>query len=180
MIKVFNSIRFFTTLSKYLGYTSLSIMVLFLTLASIYRTFGSPILGDVEISSLLMVVLIFFALPFTQVSDAHIKIGLIVDRLPQKFQLFLDILSSILTFFVAIIIAVVFYQTSMILLIENPEFSELLNIPLSPLMVIIFISFAIWALESVLKLMEDIKKIINSKEVIQEQVSQEQVVGEVE
>ncbi|WP_419865712.1 TRAP transporter small permease [Bacillus dakarensis] len=131
--------------------------MLFLTISSALRSGNHPILGDVEITSLLMVCIIFFGIPYTQSKDAHIKIGLFADRLPWYLQKVLDITSSILTFFMASIISIVYYHTTL-RYIENPEFSVLLNIPLLPFKILIFILSLLWAVECILKLFLDISK----------------------
>ncbi|MEH7177996.1 TRAP transporter small permease [Neobacillus vireti] len=183
MRNTFNVIRSLTKISMYLGFATLVLMVLLLTASSISRNVGSPILGDVELSTLLMVVLIFLAIPYTQNMDGHVKIGLLVDHFPQRIQKCLDIISSVLTFFFAIMISVVYYHTAVELFIENPQFSDLLGIPLYPFKFLIVFSTILWALECALKVVEDVLSLVKNRVKLVENVtslgnSQVEKVGE--
>jgi TRAP-type transport system small permease protein len=168
MEKISRGIRFITTIASYVGFAMLIIMMLFLSCASILRSVGHPILGDIEVTSLLIVITIFMGIPFTQSIDGHIKIGILVDRLPMRFQKFTDIMSSFLTFCVASMIGIVYYQTAMRYLIENPKFTDLLNFPLYPFKFLIMLSAVLWALECIPTFINDIKSFLNKNQEVKE------------
>lgn len=163
MNKILSFIRSLTNKVKLLGFAVLTIMAVFLAASSVLRTGGKPILGDIEITSLLMVVLILFAIPFTQANDAHIKIGIVVDRLSWRKQKFLDICGSILTLLFAALIAVVYYLTT-IRYVVKPTFTSLLDIPLYPFKFLIFFSAVLWILVCIDKIVQDIQSFVNHKE----------------
>lgn len=163
MNRILNIIRSVTNKVKYMGFSVLIVMAIFLAIASVFRTGGAPILGDIEITSLLMVVLILFAIPYTQANDAHIKIGIVVDRLSWRKQKMLDICSSVFTLLFAAVIAIVYYLTT-IRYVVKPMSTSLLDIPLFPFKFLIFFSAVLWIFVCIDKIVQDIQSYVNHKE----------------
>src|SRR5699024_8864146 len=94
-----------STIFRYIALATMAFMMLFITIAVLSRLFIAPIIGDIEIVQLGMVVLIMCGLAYTQQVGGHISIDLIADRLPARFQHFLEVIGSFLTFIVTLIIA---------------------------------------------------------------------------
>ena len=68
-----------------IGAAAIAIMM-FLTVADIIgrRVFNKPIYGTYEISSLLMVIAVFFTIPLCEYLRGHITIDVLVTRLPKR------------------------------------------------------------------------------------------------
>ncbi len=66
--------------------------------------FGYPILGSEEIVGLMAAVVLAFALPATQIENAHVGVDLLVRRLPEKVKYINDktILLACFLFFVLV------------------------------------------------------------------------------
>src|SRR5690625_2621172 len=105
--KVIQSITQFTS---WIALATMALMMVFITFGVTSRALNHPILGDVEIVQLGMVVLIMLGLAYTQSQNAHISIGLVVDRFPKRIQALLDVLAYVLTFSVSFLIAWIFIE----------------------------------------------------------------------
>jgi TRAP-type C4-dicarboxylate transport system permease small subunit len=73
-----------------------AMMVLTTTDVLLRKLMDRAILGGVEMTELMMVVIVFFALAHTEVYDGHIKVDLIVGRLSRRGQAAADCLTQFL------------------------------------------------------------------------------------
>jgi TRAP-type C4-dicarboxylate transport system permease small subunit len=73
-----------------IGATAIATMM-FLTVADIIgrRVFNTPIYGTYEISSLLMVIAVFFTIPLCEYMRGHITIDVVVMHLPKRSRKYL-------------------------------------------------------------------------------------------
>ena len=87
-------------LCKWLGYTaSVTVFVLMcLTVADILmrRFLNLSILGTVELTELMMVVIVFFTLGFSEMKDAHIKVDIFTSKLNPRNRILLDVITQLL------------------------------------------------------------------------------------
>ena len=67
-----------------------------------------PLVGGVEFNRTLLVVIVFFGLAFTQLNAGHIRIDLLLIRVPRKVRLILDIFALLLAL---IIYSIITYST---------------------------------------------------------------------
>ena len=73
--------RFFKTVSAVI----LAIMPLPVFFDVIYRlTFRGSIPGVIEMEEFMMVFVVYFALAFTQIDDGHIRIDLLLSKMPKE------------------------------------------------------------------------------------------------
>ncbi len=93
--------------------------------------FNKPILGSVELTETLMVVLVFFGLPFCASENGNVRVELFVGKLPARFQAFFDCFSYFLGLglfaFITIEACREFYRVW-----ATGKETELLNIPYYP------------------------------------------------
>jgi TRAP-type C4-dicarboxylate transport system permease small subunit len=72
-------------------------MVLMLTAEVIgRRVFNHPLPSILEMTEFLLVIVVMFALADCQFHNGHVSIGVLVDKLPEKGQRILDILTYLL------------------------------------------------------------------------------------
>lgn len=135
-------------------------MMSFIAVAVISRAIFVPIIGDVELVKLGMVILIMCGLAYTQHVDGHISIGLVVDKLPIKVQKALDVFANLLIMIVAMTISLVFINVGIKHKTELQLSTDLLSIPFYPFDFIIVLGFAMWSLESLLKLIKSVNDLI--------------------
>ncbi|ARJ37920.1 TRAP transporter small permease [Sporosarcina sp. P21c] len=157
-------IGFLTIIGKWIAILTMTSMMIFTTYAVISRKLGAPVVGDVEFMQLGMVVLIMFALAYTQKRDAHISIGLLVDRLPQKIQEFTDVISYLFTFIICLLIGWVSLNIGLNSMTGNIKTTDLLGVPHFPFRFIIALGFTMWGLEVLLKFIRSIVILFAGKE----------------
>lgn len=146
-VKLFTRIvKFITNMTKWISFIMLIVLVPLVTFFSISRSFGVPIIGDIEIVQFSMVVLIMGSLAYTERMNSHITIGLLVDRFPAKVQIVLDFIAQLSTIVFAFIVCWAF--TSKVNLTQT---SDMLNISFVPFKIFLVICFIGWALEALLK-----------------------------
>ena len=70
-------------------------VIMFLICAEVVFRYGfnNPILGTVEISEYMLVCIVFLGLGYTQLIKGHIRIELVLERLPEKLQHILRIVA---------------------------------------------------------------------------------------
>lgn len=139
-------VTFITNLTKWISFFMLIILVPLVTFFSISRSFGVPILGDIEIVQFSMVILIMGSLAYTERTNSHITIGLLVDRFPAKVQIVLDFIAQFCTIVFAFIVCWAFTAK-----INLTQTSDMLNISFVPFKIFLVICFIGWALEALLK-----------------------------
>ncbi|WP_342510991.1 TRAP transporter small permease [Sporosarcina sp. FSL K6-1522] len=157
-------IGFLTIIGRWIAILTMTSMMVFTTYAVISRNLGAPVVGDVEFMQLGMVVLIMFALAYTQKRDAHISIGLFVDRLPKKIQEFADVISYLSTFIICLFIGWVSFNIGLNSMNGNVKTTDLLGIPHFPFRFIIALGFMMWGLEALLKSMRAFVTLFAGKE----------------
>ena len=93
--------------------------------------FGIPLKGTVDIVSLLGVLVIGGAISYTQVLKGHIRITLLIDKLPEKAR---SILTALVDLVGMVLFAIVSWQTILFAIgtHENGELSEVLKLPITP------------------------------------------------
>ena len=93
--------------------------------------FGIPLKGTVDIVSLLGVLVIGGAIPYTQVLKGHIRITLFIDKLPGKAR---TILTGLVDLAGVVLFGIISWQTILFAIgtSENGELSEVLRLPITP------------------------------------------------
>lgn len=143
-----------TNITKWLALATMGFMMFFIAIGVISRALYKPILGDVELVQLGMVVLINCGLAYTETVKGHISIGLIVDRLSEKTQKWLDIFAYIVGLMICIIFSYVYFQVFMNHLTTRKLSTDLLNIPYYPFDLLISFGFLLWGLQLSLKIID--------------------------
>ena len=148
------AIQKLTMINKWVAFWTLVLMMAFVTVFSIARLLGHPIVGDVELVQFGMVLTIMGSLSYTQSSDSHISVGIIVDRFPRKVQFIIDIISSLTILIFCVLIAWIFIAK-----LNTNQTSSLLKIPFWPFKLFLIIGLLGWGLEAVLSTFRTIGKI---------------------
>ena len=93
--------------------------------------FGIPLKGTVDIVSLLGAIVIGGAISYTQVLKGHIRITLLIDKLPAPGR---TILIGLIDLVGMLLFGIISWQTILFAMgtHENGELSEVLKIPITP------------------------------------------------
>ncbi|WP_404332195.1 TRAP transporter small permease [Mesobacillus maritimus] len=156
MFSIEKLISYITLVNKWVAFATLVFMMVSVSYFAIGRSMGHPVLGDVELVQFSMVIVIMCAMPFTEKTNSHIAIGIIVDKLPHRVQTILDILSHLLTLIFSILVALFF-----VMKLDVQQSSDLLRISYTPFKLIIVCGFTGWALEALVKLVQSISRLNN-------------------
>lgn len=152
---VINSIvRGLMLINQWLAQLVLTFMFLSITYFAIARAFGDPVLGSTEITQFSMVLLIVGSLAYSEVTNSHIAIGIVVDRFPEKIQKIFDMIAQVLTFVFCMIVITIFLES-----MNHSISSDLLYIPFYPFRYAIILGFASWGIVAVYKLFNSVDNI---------------------
>jgi TRAP-type transport system small permease protein len=134
------------------GISSVLLMVIvFLVTADVIGRyiFKHPINGSDELAGLLLLCVAACAFSYTQTKNQHIRIDIFIKTLPKKARLVLDMFNFLVTLVVTALISwQVFAAASRIILNlqGGSKVSEQLHIPWLPILIILGLGFAIYAL----------------------------------
>lgn len=73
-------------------------MLLTITDVILRKTVSKSILGTVEMTEFMMVILVFFTLAQTEILDGHVKVDLVISRFSARAQAFVDIVTQFTCF----------------------------------------------------------------------------------
>jgi TRAP-type C4-dicarboxylate transport system permease small subunit len=146
--------------SRVLGITGTSFMMLLmlLTVVDVFLRyfFSAPITGTAEISRLLMIIIVFPALGWAAIDRAHVRVDLIVSRIPPRLQ---GIFGSI-TFFIALItFCIITWRSFLEATVVNRE-TSLIHLPFMPFYWVMSVGLAIFCLAIAALIIEDIAKVV--------------------
>jgi TRAP-type mannitol/chloroaromatic compound transport system permease small subunit len=93
------------------GFILLAASIVTVLDALLRKFFSRPIQGTFEATEFLLAVIIFFALPYTGLTDAHAVLDLTTNRFPKRAQ---DVIIGLNGFFCAVVLGVVAYQMGLL------------------------------------------------------------------
>lgn len=144
----------------YLGMIFALLMMLLTTVHAIGRyIFGLPVPGLVELSSYMLVAMIFLTAPYTEMVKGHIAIGVLVDRLSEKTQAIIDIFIYMLCLAVSVIAA---WQTFVrgYFIMQERQVSTILSIPNAPFIFLVGIGWSMFSLAILIHLVNSISRAV--------------------
>jgi TRAP-type C4-dicarboxylate transport system permease small subunit len=121
--------------------------------------FETPVKGTVDIVSLLGAIVIGWAIAYTQVVKGHIRVDLLVQRLPHRIQYILD---SVIDLFGLALFALISWQTIIFAKanFEVGELSEVLKIPITPFACVVAMGCIALALVLLIDLIKSVSKAV--------------------
>lgn len=110
----------------------------------IYRLFGHVIAGSYELSELMIVVAVAFALGYAAVHKSHIVVKIVISRFSQRWQSIIEVLMSLISLATWAVIA----WASFNVLSQRwlTEVTDLLDIPYLPFRIIFVLGLVIFCL----------------------------------
>src|SRR5699024_3737254 len=128
------TIRFISSLTIFL-------MMIFIFLNVILRSFNISLIGNVEIVKLMMVIIIMFGMAYCEFEKFHIAVEIFYEKFPKPIQIFLLVVSYVLGAIVTLVISLIYFNIAFDTFEAGLRKTELLKIPLYPFEFIIAISF---------------------------------------
>ena len=117
-----------------------------------------PIPGIVELSSYMLDVFILLGLAYTQQVKGHVRVSMLTSRLPQRFQLSLEIVVTLLSLFIMVLLAWQGWVVGM----EETAVSDMLRIPQRPFKLLVGVAAILLCLELVVDLVSAVTAGIRS------------------
>jgi len=111
-----------------------------------YVLFGMMILTVCEISEAMMVTVVFFFIGYAQAKKAHVAVDLIVNVLPGKLKIVIEIITQLLSFLMILLIAGMSLVRWHELLKIN-EHTPILGIPVAPFFFILATGCSVFCVE---------------------------------
>lgn len=146
--------------SIYMSYIGMILLIPMMLLTSgevIGRALWSrPIPGSMELSSYLLAAFILLGLAYTHQVKGHVRVTMLVSRLPEKVALVLDVITTLLSLF---IIGLMAWQGWVVGKAEHTV-SDMLRIPQFPFRLLISVGGAFLFLELFFDLTDTLKKIV--------------------
>ncbi len=117
-----------------------------------------PIPGTLELSSYMLAVFILLGLAYTQQVKGHVRVEMLISRLPQKLASVLGVVTDLLCLFM---IAILIWQ-GWILGVGEKAVSDMLRIPQWPFKLLVCVAAVLIFLEFLTDLVSSTKKLIGS------------------
>ena len=143
----------------YLGMLLILPLMLLTTADVIGRAaWARPIPGIVELSSYMLDVFILLGLAYTQQVKGHVRVSMLTSRLPQRAQQSLEIVVTVLSLFIMVLLAWQGWVVGM----EETAVSDMLRIPQRPFKLLVGVAAILLCLELVVDLMSAFTAVIRS------------------
>ncbi|MBW1675219.1 MAG: TRAP transporter small permease [Deltaproteobacteria bacterium] len=126
--------------------------MMLLTIADVFlrKVFSQSILGTVEVTEFMMVILLFFAVTQTEILDGHVKVDLIMSRFGERTQAMTDMITQ----FVCFLLFGLFTWSTLVYAAKmraSGEVSQDLWLPVYPFIYVVALGCALLALSLLIK-----------------------------
>ena len=148
-------------MSRIASVTLVLMMLLTVTDVFLRKVFSQSILGTVEVTEFLLVLVIFFTLADTEVLNGHVKVDLVMSRAGKRVQRVVDMITQFVCFLLCGLItwSTLVYSEQMR---TSGEVSQDLWIPVYPFIYIVAVGCAVLALTLLIKFLMALMKVVKS------------------
>ena len=148
-------------MSRIASVTLVIMMLLTVTDVFLRKVFSYSILGTVEVTEFLLVIVVFFALADTEVLNGHVKVDLVMSRFGERAQGMVDLITQFICFLLCVIFALstLIYSEQMRV---SGEVSQDLWLPVYPFIYFVVAGCAIFALTLLIKFLIALTKVVKS------------------
>jgi TRAP-type C4-dicarboxylate transport system permease small subunit len=152
VVRVIGAIRWFSRVMHYFAGATL-LAILFLTVADIAgrSALNNPVPGTVEVTSMLLVVVVFLAVAHSEDRGDHISIDLIYERVGKGAKWFMDVFSDLVTIAVLGLMAFQLYHFGLRNIASGAE-TPVLDWPVWPFVFVAAFGAALYTLSTVMRL----------------------------
>lgn len=113
-----------------------------------------PIPGSMELSSYMLAIFILLGVAYTHQVKGHVRVSMLVSRLPEKITLVLDVITILLSLFIIGIMAWQGWVVGM----EERTVSDMLRVPQFPFRLLVSVAGVFLCLELLIDLVDTLKK----------------------
>jgi TRAP-type C4-dicarboxylate transport system permease small subunit len=144
--------------TRFLGYGGMvcifPMMLLTSADAGARDLFSRPIRGAFEVSSLILSVFVLLGLAYTQQMKDHVRVTVLVDRLPKRLGEALTIFTTLLSMF---IVAIMCWQ-GVVIALETTTVSDMLRVPQWPFRMLVAVGGFFLLLEFLIDLIDSVRR----------------------
>jgi TRAP-type C4-dicarboxylate transport system permease small subunit len=145
--------------TRYVSYVGMILLIPMMLLTSVDVAGRAlslrPIPGAVEISSYMLAVFILLGVAYTHQVKGHVRVSMLLSRLPKRAGLTLDVITSLLSLFIIALLAWQGWAVGM----EERAVSDMLRIPQRPFKLLVALgAFFLW-LEVLIDLLTTIRQL---------------------
>ena len=148
------------TITRVVSYIGMALLVPMMLLTSVDVTARSlwsrPIPGTLELSSYMLAILILLGVAYTHQMRGHVRVTMLTDRLPEKWRESLNIITTLLTLFIVVI---VLWQ-GIVVAFESGAVSDMLRIPELPFRLLVSVAALLMAFELIFDLVDSFRALI--------------------
>jgi TRAP-type C4-dicarboxylate transport system permease small subunit len=147
-----------TEISHILG-QSIAILMMFLVAADVFMRyiFGQSIAGALEVTELMMVLIVFWAIPYVELKEGHVRVELAISRFPPKIRWGAECVGTILGIGIFSLWVWQSFIRSLFLW-QKGDVSGYLRSPISPFLLVITFGCVMTWFQLVLKLLRIMAK----------------------
>jgi len=142
----------------YVSYVGMILLIpmMLLTSAEVVgrAVWSQPIPGSMELSSYMLAIFILLGIAYTHQVRGHVRVTMLVSKLPKKWIIVLDLLTTLLSMF---IIGVMTWQ-GWVVGIEERTVSDMLRVPQFPFRLLVSVGGFLLFLELLLEFADNLKK----------------------
>lgn len=136
-------------------------MILTITDVVLRKTLSKSILGTVEVTEFLLVIVIFFTLAHTEILNGHVKVDLVMSRFGERAQSLVDMITQFICFILCVLItwSTLIYAEVMRV---SGEVSQDLWVPIYPFIYVVAMGCAVLALTLLMKFFLSVMRVVKS------------------
>jgi TRAP-type C4-dicarboxylate transport system permease small subunit len=168
-----SGVRGLTRITSWFAFAALILLALITVAGVTSRAVHRPILGSIELIEYTMVVLIALSFAYSQASNGHVSVGLVVDHLPRRVQLGFEAVGYLLVAATVITIAWIYLQESVLKDSSATTSTGMLAIPRLPFKIVLALGFSTWGLEALLKAVRAAVELVTPRNAVDVATEQE-------
>ncbi|MBI4798371.1 MAG: TRAP transporter small permease [Desulfarculus sp.] len=121
---------------------------------------NKPVPGTVELSSFILVVFILCGLAYTHQVKGHVRVTMLLDRLPRPVALGMDLLTTLMSMLVLLVITWQGWEIAW----DQNTVSDMLRVPQRPFRILVTVAGVCFFLELLLDLLATLGKLRGGRE----------------
>ncbi len=150
--------RILRLITRYMAYGS-AVALFFLTMLTVVHVMGrsffnSPVRGTIEISTFVLLIIVTLGWCSAALAQGHIKVDLLVDRLPKRAQFIITNITLILSF---VILAFATWASG-IAAMGDARYTSVLKIPDIPFKWVMTVGFGMFCICTLVVIIENLRK----------------------
>jgi TRAP-type C4-dicarboxylate transport system permease small subunit len=145
-------------ITRYMAYGS-AVALFFLMMLTVVHVvgrsfFNSPVTGAIEISAYVLLLVVALGWSSAALAQGHIKVDLVVNRLPKRAQFIITNITLILSF---VVLALATWASG-IAAMGNPRYTSVLKVPDIPFKWVMTVGFGMFCICTLVVIIENLRK----------------------